>query len=57
MIEFALGVIGGVILTCMITSAGRCSLMEENDELMKDNLKLMIENITLKEEIQKLNTK
>ena len=48
MIEFALGVIGGVVITCMITSAGRCSLMEVNEELMKENLKLMIENIELK---------
>lgn len=35
MIEFALGVIGGVIITCMITSAGRCSLLEEIEELKK----------------------
>ncbi len=35
MIEFALGVIGGVVITCIITSAGRCSLLEEIEELNK----------------------
>lgn len=57
MIEFALGVIGGVIITCMITSAGRCSLMEENEVLRKDHFILLMEREELKAEIERLNTK
>lgn len=57
MIEFALGVIGGIIITCMITSAGRCSLMEENEFLFETNCNLWIENQELKHEIKELNTK
>lgn len=57
MIEFALGVIGGVVITCMITSAGRCSLMEENEWLFESNCNLWIENQELKHEIKELNTK